>query len=252
MTIIESFITKNSNYINRRPLRVKGLMLHSVGVPQPDPRIFFNNFNQLKPGGREVGVHAFLGQDGTVLHTMPWESKAWHCGQGPKGSANDTHIGIEMTEPASIKYEGGVKDLDPAKTKAFIQNTYNVAKELFAKLCKDFGLNPLEDGVILSHSEGHTRGIASNHSDVEHLWRLHGLSMNQFRTDVKTAMTPSPPAPAPETHQSVKFDLLGKKTDILGKIIDGRTYAQVRELLTEMGYDVSWDEASKTVVVRRP
>lgn len=44
--------------------------------------------------------------------------------------------------------------------------------------------------MIISHSEGYKRGIASNHGDPEHLWRGLGLSytMAGFRKDVKKAM----------------------------------------------------------------
>lgn len=30
-------------------------------------------------------------------------SRGWHCG----GGGNGTHIGVEMTEPATIRYTGG-------------------------------------------------------------------------------------------------------------------------------------------------
>ena len=57
-------------------------------------------------------------------------------------------------------------------------------------LCKKYGLNPLEDGVIISHREGHSRGIASNHGDPEHLWTQLGMgyTMDGFRKAVKAAM----------------------------------------------------------------
>jgi hypothetical protein len=65
--------------------------------------------------------------------------------------------------------------------------------ELFAELCKEFKLDPLKDGVIISHSEGHKRGIASNHGDPEHLWKGLNLpyTMDRFRQDVKAAMKPT-------------------------------------------------------------
>ena len=62
---------------------------------------------------------------------------------------------------------------------------------MFAYLCKTYNLNPLGDGVIISHSEGYRRGIASGHADVEHIWNKYGLTMNQFRKDVKAAMNGS-------------------------------------------------------------
>ena len=58
-------------------------------------------------------------------------------------------------------------------------------------LCKKFGLDPLADGVVISHREGHARGIATNHGDPEHLWKGLGLpyTMDGFRKAVKAAMS---------------------------------------------------------------
>ncbi len=187
MEIRESFAKKNRCYTNGARITVKGLMLHSVGCPQPDAAVFVKNWNSPTAG---VCVHAVLGVDGTVYQLLPWNVKAWHCGSGSRGSGNNTHIGVEMTEPATIKYTGGSSftDTNPAETKKFVQATYKHAVDLFAYLCKAHDLNPLADGVIISHSEGHKRGIASNHGDVEHIWSKYGLSMDQFRKDVKAVM----------------------------------------------------------------
>ena len=60
--------------------------------------------------------------------------------------------------------------------------------ELTAHLCKEFGLDPLKDGVVICHAEGHQRGIASNHGDVLHWFPKHGKSMDDFRADVAKEM----------------------------------------------------------------
>jgi len=77
-----------------------------------------------------------------------------------------------------------------AAAKAVAKRTYEAAVELFAMLCKKYSLNPLADGVIISHREGHSRGIASNHGDPEHLWAQldMGYTMDGFRKAVKAAM----------------------------------------------------------------
>jgi hypothetical protein len=97
-----------------------------------------------------------------------------------------------MCEPACIKYGSGATFTcsDVATAKAVAQRTYDTAVTLFAKLCKQFNLNPLADGVIVSHKEGHKRGIASNHGDPEHLWNQLGMgyTMDTFRKAVKNAM----------------------------------------------------------------
>ena len=187
MNIIEAFATANKCYQAAIPLYPQGIMLHSIGVPQPNAGVMAQNFNQYRPNGQSVCVHAFVQRDGTVYQTLPWTVQAWHCG----GAANQTHIGIEMTEPASIVYTGGAnwRDLAPDATEAHVRGTYAAAVDLFAQLCTQCALDPLEDGVIISHAEGAARGIASAHADPTHLWCAFGLTMDGFRSDVAAKMS---------------------------------------------------------------
>ena len=186
MDIIEAFATKNKCYQVGAPLTPQGIMLHSIGVPQPNAAVMARSYNQYQPNGRSVCVHGFIQRDGTYYQTLPYTMRAWHCG----GAANATHIGIEMTEPASIVYTGGAswRDLDPAATEAHVRGTYAAAVELFAQLCTQYALDPLADGVIISHAEGAARGIASAHADPTHLWRAFGLTMDGFRAHVAAKM----------------------------------------------------------------
>ncbi|MFR1232673.1 MAG: hypothetical protein ACLSCQ_03300 [Evtepia gabavorous] len=103
-----------------------------------------------------------------------------------------------MCEPASIRYTSGANflDQDPAATEAAVLRTYGTAVDLFAQLCRTFSLDPLGDGVILSHREGHQQGIATNHGDPEHLWSPFGLTMDIFRQAVSAALTGQAAAPA--------------------------------------------------------
>lgn len=178
MQITERFAVKNKCYQAGAPLTPRGIMLHSVGTPQPSAAVFARSFNQYQPGGASVCVHAFVQADGTVYQTLPWEMIAWHCG----GSANGTHIGVEMTEPSA-----GMTYAEAAEQ---IAGTYHTAVELFAALCRQYGLDPAQDGVIIGHAEGHRRGAASNHADPELLWRTYdmGYTMDGFRADVAEAM----------------------------------------------------------------
>lgn len=191
MKLVQSIMTKNPCYTAGRKITVKGLMLHSVGCPQPNASVFIKNWNT--PSYGTACVHGFIdGNDGTVYQTLPWNHRGWHCASGPKGSGNNTHIGVEMCEPASIRYTGGSSFTcsNLSSTRTSVKKTYEAAVELFAYLCKLYGLNPTADGVIISHREGHARGIASNHGDPEHLWNGLGMgyTMNTFRKDVKEKM----------------------------------------------------------------
>ena len=191
MNLIESILTKNPCYTAGQKITVKGLMLHSVGCSQPSASVFVKNWNTSTPD-RQACVHGFIDANtGAVYQTLPWNHRGWHAG----GSANNTHIGVEMCEPDCIKYTNGANFTcsDTVRAKAMVERTYKAAVELFAYLCKQYGLNPLADGVIISHSEGNKRGVASNHADPEHLWKGLNLpyTMGGFREDVKSAMTPT-------------------------------------------------------------
>lgn len=187
INIVEAFATANKCYQIGTPFKPLGIMLHSIGCPQPNASVMAQNYNQYRPNGQSVCVHAFVQRDGTVYQILPWTIQAWHCG----GSANQTHIGIEMTEPASIVYTGhgaDWRDLDPAATESHVRGTYAAAVELFAQLCEQYELDPLADGVIISHADGAARGTASHHADPTHLWRVFGLTMDGFRQDVAAAL----------------------------------------------------------------
>ncbi|WP_347135722.1 phage tail tip lysozyme [[Clostridium] symbiosum] len=188
MKLVESILTKNPCYTAGRKITVKGLMLHSVGCPQPKASVFINSWNSASYD--RACVHAFIdGNDATVYQTLPWNHRGWHGG----GSSNNTHIGVEMCEPACIKYVGGSSFTcsDTTTAKAVAKRTYEASVELFAYLCKMYSLDPLGDGVIVSHREGHSRGIASNHGDPEHLWNQLGMgyTMTTFRNAVKAQLS---------------------------------------------------------------
>ena len=195
MKIIEYFSVNNDCYkanVNEADSRYtdfhskgpRGLMLHSVGCPQPSAEVFAKTWNK---SDKSVAVHAVLQADGTVYHCLPWNFRGWHAG----GSANNTHIGVEMTEPDCIKYVGGAtftcSDLNKAKAQA--EGTYKTAVELFAMLCTKYKLDPMTD--IISHNEGYKKGVASGHADPEHLWTQLklGYTMDTFRKAVKAAMS---------------------------------------------------------------
>lgn len=217
MKIIQAILTNNPCYKAGKKITVKGLMLHSVGCPQPSAQNFVKTWNP-PADGRQVCVHAFIdGNTGDVYQTLPWNHRGWHGG----GSCNNTHIGVEMCEPACIKYKTNSATFtctDLTTAKAVAQRTYDNAVALFAHLCKTYNLDPLADGVIVSHAEGYKRGIASGHGDPEHLWNQLGMgyTMDTFRKAVKAAMTGgvvSTPAPEEKTLYRVQVGAYSVKSN---------------------------------------
>ncbi len=189
MNYHQLFLTRNECFIKRSSHRVRGIMLHSTGANNPYLKRYVgpddgflgknhynNHWNQYRPDGKQKCVHAFIGKlaDGSIAtyQTLPWNVVGWHSGKGKNGCANNLgYIGFEICED-------GLKDA------SYFKAVYREAVELCSDLCKQYALNPLEDGVIICHAEGNARGIASNHGDVMHWFPRFGKSMDKFRADV--------------------------------------------------------------------
>lgn len=168
----------------------QGIILHSVACAQPDASVFLRIWNTP---GVEIGVHGIVdGLTGNTYQCLPWDWLGWHAG----GPGNLTHIGVEMCEPAEIVYKAptdqfSIRPDALSAARAVVERTYNGAIETFAQLCDMFNLDPLADGVILSHSEAGRCGLShSGHTDPEHLW--NGLqmpyTMKTFREAVSLKM----------------------------------------------------------------
>ena len=207
MRLLSCLLTANRCYHAGRVIKPKGVMVHSTGANNPNLRRYVQpvsttpdragllarlgtnpNGNHWNRAGLNVCVHGFIGKlaDGSVaaVQTLPWDRRGWHAGNGSSGrSANDTHISFEICED-------GLTDPD------YFDRAYREAVELTAMLCKQYGLDPLADGVVICHQEGYRRGIASNHGDVLHWFPRFGKSMDDFRADVAAELGRRPEAPA--------------------------------------------------------
>ncbi len=188
MNLNQCILTNNDCYTAGRTINPTSIMVHSTGannktlkryVQPDDGKLGINsNNNHWNMSGVSKCVHAFIGTlaDGTVAtyQTLPWNHRGWHGG----GDSNNTHIGFEICE-------------DGLTDESYFNSVYTEAVELVAMLCQMYNLNPLADGVVICHSEGYSRGIASNHSDVMHWFPTYGKSMDTFRADVYAKMNES-------------------------------------------------------------
>lgn len=195
MNLRKLIFTNNACYKAGKTITPKGIMLHSTGTNNPNLRRYVgpddgllganqygNHWNQNTPDGNQICVHGFIGKlaDGSVAtyQTLPWNHRGWHCGNGSKGSGNDTHISVEICED-------GLTDA------AYFRAVFTEAAELCAHLCKQYGLNETH---IICHSEVYKKGIASNHGDVMHWFPKHGESMDTFRAAVKKLLAEKAPS----------------------------------------------------------
>ncbi len=212
MNLRKLILTNNACYKAGRTIISKGIMVHSTGANNPNLKRYVgpddgllgknqynNHWNQDKPGGRQVCVHAFIGKlaDGSIAtyQTLPWNHRGWHAG----GKANDTHIGFEICE-------------DGLSDSTYFNKVYREAVELCVYLCKLYGLT---ERSIICHSEGRKLGIASNHADVMHWFPKHGKSMDTFRADVKSGLIPDVPVepPAPKKYYRVQVGAYSVKAN---------------------------------------
>ena len=189
MKLFSCILTENDCYRRGARITPKGIMVHSTGANNPwlrryvqpdDGRLGKNtNSNDWNRPGLDVCVHAFIGKtaDGTVAvyQTLPWNRRGWHAGSGRNGSANDGYLSFEICE-------------DGLTERVYFDEVFRAAAELTAYLCKLYDIDPLRDGVVIDHSEGHRRGIASNHGDVSHWLKNFGKDMDNFRREVKYYM----------------------------------------------------------------
>ena len=194
MNLRKLLLTNNACFKAGRTITPKGIMVHSTGANNPwlkryvgpddgllGKNQYGNHWNQDKPGGRQVCVHAFIGKlaDGSIAtyQTLPWNHRGWHAG----GKANDTHIGFEICE-------------DSLTDASYFFAVYKEAVEICVYLCKLYGLT---DKDIIGHYEGYQKRIASNHGDPKNWFSRHGESMDSFRAAVGQALAAQPePVPS--------------------------------------------------------
>ena len=209
MRLHRALLTRNDCYLRGRTIRPRGVMVHSTGANNPylrryiapdDGRLGTPSHRHWNQSGVGACVHAMIGKaaDGRVAtyQTLPWNMRGWHCGR----SGNDTHIAFEICE-------------DGLTDEGYFQATYQDAVELTAYLCEMYRLDPQADGVVLCHSEGYQRGIASNHADVMHWWKKFGVDMDDFRADVAAEMQGGEDMTEAQVRQIVREELAAAQSE---------------------------------------
>lgn len=81
--------------------------------------------------------------------------------------------------------QGSYLAYNPQDTATYFGAVWGRAVALCVQLCKTYGLTAAD---ILCHSEGYTKGIASNHADVMHWWPYHSKTMDMLRAAVDKAL----------------------------------------------------------------
>lgn len=178
------FMDKNDCFVLNQKIKPQGIVLHSTATPGVMAADWFDRWNKSYAKGetnRQVAVHSFV-DDREIWQYLPWDHRGWHAG----GTANNTHIGIEMCEPSGVKYSGGrIVEYDAATYSTYFTGVWNNAVTLSVILARLYNFTEAD---IISHNEGYFLGVASNHSDVNHWFPLHGKNMDIFRAEVRSRL----------------------------------------------------------------
>ena len=247
--IIVAMHTKNDCYKAARPIvGPKGIVVHSTAAPNPWLKRYVdcpeqcgvnkagNHWNHSsKEMGRSVCAHAFVGYDKDkrirVAQILPYEYQNWLTG----GSANKTHIGFEICEPADLG------------DKAYFAEMWDVVVDYCAYLCKRFNLNPLGENVIIDHATAHKLGWGINHGDVAHWWpKYHGVYLDDLRKAVAQRMGMQEPEAKPaedETKEDTDMDVLYRVQ--VGAFAVRDNAQKMMDKLKALGFDALIVEAGR-------
>ena len=247
--IIIAIHTQNDCYKAARPIvGPKGIVVHSTAAPNPWLKRYVdcpaecgenkagNHWNRSsKEMGRSVCAHAFIGYDKDkrirVAQILPYEYQNWLTG----GSANKTHIGFEICEPADLG------------DKAYFAEMWDVVVDYCAYLCKRFNLNPLGENVIIDHATAHKLGWGNNHGDVAHWWpKYHGVYLDDLRKAVAQRMGMQEPEAKPaedETKEDTDMDVLYRVQ--VGAFAVRDNAQKMMDKLKALGFDALIVEAGR-------
>lgn len=199
--ITEALCTGNRRYKSAEAFAPVGIVLHSIGTPQPKAQVLRDLWHR----DASAYVTHYVLDDSVILHCMPDNYKCWHIGS----PGNGKWIGIEMCEPKQISYTRGAvftcSDWKTAQT--YTEKCYKNAVWLIANLCKKYGWNPMT--AIYTHWEVTSKKLSNtDHVDPEHLWNGLGMGYDlaRLRKDVAATMKNLPVETKPEVKAEPKTE----------------------------------------------
>ena len=171
-----------------------GVMIRSCNTPYDELK---SNYNKRTEESNTPSWHINIFER-TAYICSPLNSCNWHCG----GTCNYTHLSIMMIEPAGLKYnEHKSKILTPPEQltdgqRESYKKTYNTTGWIAAFLVLHYDMNLEDPLTVIGHCEAYEMTpdeqksdrklrLASDMATPNHVFPLFGLSMNQFRQDVK-------------------------------------------------------------------
>lgn len=181
------YATKNGAYLSGKTIKPMGCVNHSIGVAQPSTEVIFKNMNS---SNANWGVNAILGDfhlgEGKILVTLKDYTRPWGCGQGDKGSWNNSKVQWEVCEPKGHTYQyGRMVNYDVEKNQLYFDRMWKMLVAWNVYMIDKYGY-PVSG--ISDHAEAYKAGYGSNHSDMGQWLPKHGKSMDILRKEVRAIL----------------------------------------------------------------
>lgn len=206
-------------------LTPKGIVVHNTsGVSSAADEIAYMIAN-----GTSTSFHVAIDEN-EVVEAILFNRNAWHGGDGGTGYANRNLLGFEICKS---------QDWNSDK---FARAEENAALYI-AYVCIQFGW---------TSDHLHQHNWYAN-TDCPHRTKLDWKGFKK-KVDGNIAKIKAPAAAEPaeeDPKAGLKLMLHGYERNLDGKIVDGRAYVAVRELLEQMGYAVGFDNGVVSVEYRK-
>ncbi|NLJ87332.1 MAG: N-acetylmuramoyl-L-alanine amidase [Epulopiscium sp.] len=219
MNITEKFLEKN---IYSRPgtklKAVEKIVIHWVANPGTSAMSNRNYFNNLR--GRYASAHYVIDINGSIIQCIPTTEVAYHAGNS---EWNNSSVGIECCHPDW--------------TGQFSKATMDSLIELCSYLCQTYKLDPLKN--IYRHYD-------VTKKDCPKFYVENPEEFKKIKARVKDQM---------KSDGEINLKINGKLRKVKGFIKDGINYVKInnydipiRDVGESLGFQVSWESSTKTVI----
>lgn len=215
MQVVQDFLRVGHKFRPGTRITPTSVTIHNTGNPTSTARgerAWLDNPTNLR-SNNFASWHYVLDET-TIVQAIPEHELAYHARQG-----NNSSIGIEICESGNqaVVWRRAVRFV------ASILKRYNWGTDR-----------------VKTHRDW----------TGKHCPRLLLPRWSEFLADIEREQT-APSNLSPIAIAGLKIELSNEVRDFQGAIIDGRSYAPVRELLEQLGYTVSWDEARGVIVISK-
>ena len=167
--------------------------------------------------------------ESAAVECIPFSRNAFHAGDGSAGYANRHLIGLEIA-----------RSMD-AESNRFERAEANAA-EYIAHVCVQYGWTSAQ-----LHQHNWYSATECPHRTKAH-WSDFLAKVDANIAELRAQNAANPAAPAPVAKLTIRLD--GKDLQLRGENRSGTVYVSARDLLSQLGYSVSWEDG-QVVAERR-